>query len=150
MRWLLVKRLRPYVLLAGVASLALNLALLIPSIYMLQVFDRVFSSRSEETLTMLSLLALLALVLGYFLDSVRAETLAWAGRGLDRFLSPRALAGSLQHAAANAGRGDTEALRDIASLRTFLGSSGVLALFDAPWLPLCSRAERGLGPGSGS
>src|SRR5882757_7288451 len=104
MRWLLMKRLRPYVLLAAGASLLLNLALLVPSVYMLQVFDRVFSSRSEETLAMLSLLAL---VLGYFLDSVRAEALAWAGRALDRYLSPQALAGSLQHAAMHAGTGNT-------------------------------------------
>ena len=54
MRWLFVAGLRPFVLLAGAASLLLNLALLMPSIYMMQVFDRVFSSRSVETLAMLS------------------------------------------------------------------------------------------------
>jgi len=62
MRWLLARRLRPFVLLAAGASIALNLALLVPSIYMLQVFDRVLSSRSNETLSMLSLLAAIALV----------------------------------------------------------------------------------------
>jgi len=136
MRWLLSKRLRSYALLAGAASLILNLALLIPSIYMLQVFDRVFSSRSEETLLMLSLLALLALVLGYFVDSVRAEALGCAGRVLDRHLSPRALAGSLQHAALYAGTGNTDVLRDISALRNFLASGGMLAIFDAPWVPI--------------
>lgn len=136
MRWLFVSRLRPWVLLAAGASLVLNLALLIPSIYMLQVFDRVFASRSDETLLMLSLLALLALVLGYFADSVRASALAWAARSMDRFLSPLALESSLRRAAANAGRGDTDVLRDIGQLRTFLSSNGVLAMFDAPWLPL--------------
>jgi PrtD family type I secretion system ABC transporter len=85
---------------------------------------------------MLSLLALLALVLGYFLDSVRAEALAWAGRALDRYLSPQALAGSLQHAAMHAGTGNTDALRDVSAMRTFLGSAGVLALFDLPWVPV--------------
>jgi ATP-binding cassette, subfamily C, type I secretion system permease/ATPase len=136
MRWLFVSRLRPLVLLAAGASLVLNLALLIPSIYMLQVFDRVFASRSDETLLMLSLLALLALGLGYFADSVRASALAWAARSLDRFLSPLALESSLRRAAANAGRGETDVLRDIGQLRSFLSSNGVLALFDAPWLPL--------------
>src|SRR4051812_9448236 len=126
MRWLLSKRLRSYALLAGAASLILNLALLIPSIYMLQVFDRVFSSRSEETLVMLSLLALVALVLGYFVDSVRAEALGCAGRALDRHLSPRALAGTLQHAAVHAGTGNTDVLRDISALRNFLASGGML------------------------
>ena len=135
MRWLFVSRLRPFVLLACTASIALNLALLIPSIYMLQVFDRVLSSRSNETLAMLSLLAALALVLGYFADSVRARSLAWAGRSLDRFLSPLALENSLKQAAVNS-RGGEDVLRDIGQLRGFLSSGGILALFDAPWLPL--------------
>ena len=61
MGWLFVKHLRPFVLLASAASLLLNLALLMPAIYMVQVFDRVFASRSMETLVMLTALALLAL-----------------------------------------------------------------------------------------
>ena len=92
MSWLFVGRLRPFVLLAAAASLVLNLALLMPSIYMMQVFDRVFSSRSIETLVMLSALTLLALVLGYCMDVARARALGWAGRALDRHLSPAALA----------------------------------------------------------
>ena len=136
MRWLFVKRLRPFVLLAGGASLLLNLALLMPALYMMQVFDRVFTSRSLETLAMLSALVLLALALSYFLDTVRARALAWAGRALDRRLSPAALASALQRAAAPACRADTDALRDITQLRAFLSGSGILALFDAPWLPL--------------
>ncbi len=136
MNWLFVKRLRPFVLLAGGASLLLNLAMLMPALYMLQVFDRVFTSRSVETLVMLTLLVLLALGLCYFADTVRARALAWAGRALDRQLSPVALAGSLRQAAGIAGRADNDALRDITQLRAFLGGTGILALFDAPWLPL--------------
>ena len=62
MRWLFVARLRPFVLLAAAASLVLNLALLVPSLYMLQVFERVFASRSLETLLMLSLLGLVLVI----------------------------------------------------------------------------------------
>ena len=54
MRWLIASRLRPFMLLAASASLVLNLMLLMPAVYMLQVFDRVFASRSLETLAMLS------------------------------------------------------------------------------------------------
>jgi PrtD family type I secretion system ABC transporter len=107
-----------------------------PALYMMQVFDRVFSSQSVETLVMLSMLVLLALGLGYFVDTVRARALAWAGRALDRRLSPIALTGCLRRAAGTTRRGDTDALRDIAQLRAFLSGSGILALFDAPWLPL--------------
>src|SRR5262245_55826164 len=132
MSWLFVGRLRPFVLLAAAASLALNLALLMPSIYMMQVFDRVFSSRSTETLVMLSALTLLALMLGYRMDVARARALGWAGRSLDRRLTPPALASVVGEAAGVAGRGNTDVLRDIAQLRGFLSSSGVQALFDAP------------------
>ncbi|MEO8133908.1 MAG: type I secretion system permease/ATPase [Betaproteobacteria bacterium] len=136
MRWLFVAQLRPFVLLAGTASLLLNLALLMPSIYMMQVFDRVFSSRSVETLAMLSALAFLALVLGYCMDIVRSRALGWAGRSLDRRLSPAALASVLRDAAGVAGRANTDVLRDIAQLRAFLSGTGINALFDAPWLPI--------------
>jgi PrtD family type I secretion system ABC transporter len=136
MSWLFVARLRPFVLLAGAASLLLNLALLMPSIYMTQVFDRVFSSRSLETLIMLSALALLALALGFCMDVVRARALAWSGRSIDRRLSPTALAGVLRDAAGVGGRANTDVLRDIAQMRTFLSGTGIHAMFDAPWLPI--------------
>jgi len=136
MSWLFAAQLRPFVLLAGVASLVLNLALLMPSIYMMQVFDRVFSSRSVETLMMLSVLALLALALGYCMDVVRARALSWSGRALDRRLSSAALASVLREAAGVAGRVNNDVLRDIAQLRAFLSGSGIHALFDAPWLPI--------------
>ena len=136
MRWLFAPPLRPLVLLAGAVSLVLNLALLAPAVYMLQVFDRVFASRSLETLAMLSLLAALALGLAYFMDAVRAGALAWAARALDRRLSPAALASVLHDAAAPGTRPDNDLLRDIGQLRSFLGGNGVHALFDAPWVPL--------------
>lgn len=136
MSWLFSKRLRSFVLLAGGASLLLNLALLMPALYMMQVFDRVFTSRSIETLVMLSVLVVLTLALAYFVDTVRARALAFAGRSLDRKLSATALVHSLQHAANVGGRPDTDALRDITHLRAFLSGSGILALFDAPWLPI--------------
>ncbi len=136
MSWLFVRRLRSFVLLAAATSFVLNVALLMPAIYMMQVFDRVLTSNSVETLLMLSLITLLFLVLGSFVDTVRARALAWAGRSLDRKLAPAAIRSSLQEAAAAPGRADTDALRDIAQLRTFLSGPGVLALFDAPWATL--------------
>jgi PrtD family type I secretion system ABC transporter len=114
----------------------LNLALLMPAIYMMQVFDRVFASRSVETLVMLSLITLLFLVLGYFVDTARTRALASAGRSLDRQLSAIALDTSLREAALRDGRGEGDLLRDIAKLRSFLSGTGILAMFDAPWLPL--------------
>jgi len=78
MRWLFSPALLPLTLLAGIASLVLNLTMLVPALYMLQVFDRVFSSRSIETLAMLTLMAVISLGLMYFMDTTRAAALAAA------------------------------------------------------------------------
>ena len=136
MNWLLLPRLRPFVALAATASLLLNLALVVPSLYMLEVFDRVFSSRSVETLTMLSALTLFALLLGLCMDRARAWLLARAGRIVDEALSQPALAAALNESATARLRADRSALQDIARLRGFLASPAVHALFDAPWLPI--------------
>ncbi|HET7204017.1 MAG TPA: type I secretion system permease/ATPase [Steroidobacteraceae bacterium] len=136
MSWLLSKGLRSFVLLAAAASLLLNVALLMPALYMMQVFDRVFASGSVETLVMLSAITLLFLVLSWFLDVARTRSLGLAGRSLERLLSPAALRGALEQASSGVGRADADALRDIAQLRGLLGGSGILALFDAPWLPV--------------
>ena len=136
MRWLFAAPLRPFVLLAAGASLLLNLAMLVPSLFALQVFDRVLTSRSIETLVMLSALTLLALGFAYCMDVARSRALAAAGRTLHRVLSPAALEQALCRAAARAPDTGADRLRDVTQLRNFLGSSGVRALFDAPWLPI--------------
>ena len=78
----------------------------------------------------------LFLALAYFVDAVRARALSFAGRSLDRLLSPAALESALSAVASGPRRVDTDALRDIAQLRGLLNGGGILALFDAPWLPV--------------
>src|SRR5882672_9148999 len=128
--------LRPYLLFAGLFSLAMNLLLLAPPLYMLQVFDRVLTSRSGETLFVLTLAVALALVTMAALDVVRAYLLAALGAALDRRLGPKVLDGLLGDTARLGGREHANALRDVHSLRSFFSGSGILALFDAPWLPV--------------
>ncbi|HUQ08698.1 MAG TPA: type I secretion system permease/ATPase [Steroidobacteraceae bacterium] len=137
MHWLLARQIRPFIKLAAVASLLLNLALLAPALYMLQVFDRVFASGSIETLVMLAIPVGALLALAYCMDAARSRALAAAGRRLESCLAPEALASQLDQRAA--GRPDPErgdALRDVAQLRRLLAGPGVVALFDAPWVPL--------------
>jgi PrtD family type I secretion system ABC transporter len=135
MNWLLARQIRPFVKLAAIASLMLNLALLAPALYMLQVFDRVFASGSIETLVMLGIPVLVMLVLGYHMDAARGRTLAAAGRRVESCLAPEALATQLDDTARGAPR-DDDALRDVSQLRRLLGGPGVVALFDAPWVPI--------------
>jgi ATP-binding cassette, subfamily C, type I secretion system permease/ATPase len=125
-----------YFAYAGLFSLAINALLLVPAIYMLQVFDRVLSGRSEETLAMLSAGALIALAMMAALDVVRGKLLAACGVALDRKLGPSVLQGLLEQTARLGGAEYLNGLRDVATLRGFLVGPGIIALFDAPWLPL--------------
>ena len=134
MGWLLARQIRPYMTLAALASLLLNLALLAPALYMLQVFDRVFASGSIETLIMLSVPLLAMLVFGHFMDAARARVLAAAGRRVEATMAPAALASQIHDSAA--GTRIEDSLRDVAQLRGMLASPAVIALFDACWVPV--------------
>ena len=110
------------------------------SVYMLQVYDRVLPSRSIETLIYLTLIAGGALAAMAALDVLRSRILVRLGVWIDRMLSP-ALFG---RAVENTLRGlpyRTEALRDLATIRTYLGGAGIMALFDAPWMPIISPSS---------
>ena len=132
----MIAALRPYLLFAGLFSFAINLLLLASPLYMLQVFDRVLTSRSNETLVLLTLGTAIALLSMAALDVVRSWLLAALGRALDRMVGPKVLDGLLGEAARLGTRDHAHALRDVHALRTFLSGAGVLALFDAPWLPV--------------
>jgi PrtD family type I secretion system ABC transporter len=131
-----ILRFKPFFVHAGLFSLVINLLMLVPPLYMLQVFDRVISSRHEETLVLLSIVAVAALLMMAFLDILRARLLGAAGIALDRALGPQVLDGLLAQTARLSGAGYLNGLRDVNALRTFLTGNGIFALFDAPWLPI--------------
>lgn len=133
---LLFKQFRPFFLYAGFFSLFINLLLLAPALYMLQVFDRVLTSRHEETLVLLTLLTFGALVVMMFLEVLRSRLLAGAAVALDRRLGPRVLSSLLEGARQPGGTDNVHGLKDLGTLRTFLTGPAMLSLFDAPWLPI--------------
>src|SRR4051812_6143732 len=114
----------------------MNLLLLAPPLYMLQVFDRVLTSRSNETLVALTLAAAIALMAMAALDLVRSYLLAALGRAIDRMVGPKVIDSLLGSAARLGTREHAYALRDVNALRSFFSGAGILALFDAPWLPV--------------
>lgn len=132
----IVERFRPYFFYAGLFSLCINVLLLAPSLYMLQVFDRVITSRSTETLVMLTLAATTALVVMGMLDLLRTHLLGAAAAAMEARIGPRVLDGLLANAAKLGGTEYVHGLRDVGILRGFLTGNGIFALFDAPWLPL--------------
>jgi PrtD family type I secretion system ABC transporter len=103
---------------------------------MLLVFDRVVTSRSVETLTMLAILAVGALLFMAYLDVIRSRLLTGAAVALEKLLGPRVLEDMVRRGTTPSGRESLHGLRDVAALRAFLTGPGVVALFDAPWVPV--------------
>jgi PrtD family type I secretion system ABC transporter len=126
---------RGYFLTAGIFSLAINLLYLAAPLYMLQVYDRVISSASIVTLVMLTIALLVALAALSGLDWVRARVLTRASIRLDRVLSGRVVAATVENTA-RGGAGRSQPLRDFDNFRQFITGSGIHAIFDLPWAPI--------------
>jgi len=132
----LLKPLRPVLVYAALFSLAINVLLLAPALYLLQVFDRVLTSRHEETLVMLTLVALIALVMSVVLDVLRGWLLAAAAVMLDRRIGPLALERIVTNKARLRPGDSAGGLRDVNTVRQFVSGQGILSLFDTPWMPI--------------
>jgi ATP-binding cassette subfamily C protein len=113
-----------------------NLLLLAPSIYLLQIYDRVLSSRSADTLLMLTLIVAFAVVIGGILDALRRAALGRIGGWLDDRLRASVLAACFEHADRSDPARASEAYRDLAMLRQFAESGACPMLFDVLWSPL--------------
>ena len=113
-----------------------NLLLLAPSIYLLQIYDRVLSSRSADTLIMLTLIVAFAVVVGGVLDALRRAMLGRIGAWLDDGLRPAVLSACLEHACRSGPARASEAYRDLSSLRQLAESGACPMLFDVLWSPL--------------
>jgi len=124
---------RPLLHVAGL-SFFVNLLLLAPALFMLQVFDRVLTSQSGETLLVLMLGVGVALALMLVLDCLRARLQGVAGNIVSESLSPTVTKIVVAQGARRNGRGSSESLRDVGALRALFSAQGLLALFDSPWV----------------
>jgi len=120
----------------GAFSFAINLLLLVPAIYMLQIYDRVLTSRNEATLYMLTLIMVGLCLLEALLEFVRSRVLVRAGAALDLRLGPRVFDASFERYLRQRGANPGQALGDLATIRQFLTGRGLFAFFDMPWAPL--------------
>lgn len=121
---------------AAAFSAGVNVLTLVPSMYMLQIFDRVLASRSIETLAMLTIMTVGSLLFLGSLEIVRARILATMGLLLERRLGGELFHSVLDGASRVGGRVQSGLLRDITQLRGFLGSPTALSLMDLPWIPV--------------
>ncbi|MBB4066568.1 ABC transporter transmembrane domain-containing protein [Gellertiella hungarica] len=126
-----LSNLRGYYSVAAAFSLAINLLYLAGPLYMLQVYDRVMSSGSLVTLTMLSLILLVSYAALVLLDGVRSRILNRAGLRIDALLSRRVMMAALERPELR-----SQPMRDLDTVRFFATGAGVQALFDVPWIPI--------------
>ncbi len=125
---------RSALLMVALFSFAVNVLLLTVPVYMMQVYDRVLSSQSMDTLLMLSILAVGALILLGIFDTLRQFVLTRTGVRLEAQLGGPLLASAI----ANRTAGDTseiQGLRDLSQLRMFITSPAIMAVFDLPLTP---------------
>jgi ATP-binding cassette subfamily C protein len=117
---------------AAVFSALVNLLYLAPTLYMLQVYDRVVPTQGRLTLVFLTLAVVLALSALSLLDMMRTRLMVRISMRLDRRLSGAVMAATL----GRAGALSKQAMRELDTLRQTLSGAGVLALCDAPWTPI--------------
>ncbi len=122
---------------AAFFSIFVNFLMLTGPLFMLQVYDRVLGSRSEETLTALfGLMAFLFLIMG-ILDWARGRILTRMGAHFQARLDRRVFSAILRKSARGMENKETEnQLKDLEVVQRFFSSPVFAALFDLPWTPI--------------
>ena len=121
---------------AIVFSALVNLLFIVPMLYMLQVYERVVPTRGHTTLYMLTLVLLLGLATMAALDTIRSRLLVKAGVRLDELLARTILQSTLGRANQNGQRNALQAMREFDVLRQAMTGPAILAVLDAPWVPV--------------
>lgn len=121
----------------GLFSMFINLLMLVPAFYMLQVYDRVVTSGSIPTLVMLTLVMVLLMVTMGSLEWVRSRIMVRVSTRIDTLLGGRLFDASFKQALYSGGmNANAQPLSDLTGLRQFLTGNGLFAFFDAPWVPI--------------
>ncbi|QKJ88774.1 type I secretion system permease/ATPase [Paramixta manurensis] len=121
----------------GIFTALINMLMLAPSIYMLQVYDRVLPSANSMTLLMLTLMVLGMYAIMGLLEYIRSMVVICISNDIDRQLNTRVYTAAFR---AGLKEGPTDkagqALGDLTTLRQFITGNGLFTLFDAPWFPI--------------
>ena len=124
--------LKPVILKAIGFSTLISLLALMPTVYMLEVYDRVVNSRSGMTLLMLTVLIVLAYAVMELLEKIRGALMRAAGVQVDEALSKRVYDAMFQGFLKRRVGGSSQVLNDLKTIREFLASPALMAIFEAP------------------
>ncbi|WP_211305513.1 type I secretion system permease/ATPase [Xenorhabdus cabanillasii] len=120
----------------GLFTAFINLLMLVPSIYMLQIYDRVLPSGNEMTLLMLTLITLGMYAIIGGLEYIRSMVVIRVGSQFDMCLNQRVYTASYESNLKNGSTDAGQMLNDLSTIRQFLTGSALFAFFDAPWFPV--------------
>ena len=132
----LAKSLRPLLIPVAVFSGVCNILMLVPSLYMMQVYDRVLASYSVPTLVMLSLIVLVLYAVLGGLEWVRSRLLIDVGDRFDAGLANRVFTAAYERNLRQGKGHPGAAMQDVASVRQFIAGPGVMTAMDIPWVPI--------------
>jgi ATP-binding cassette subfamily C protein/ATP-binding cassette subfamily C exporter for protease/lipase/ATP-binding cassette subfamily C protein EexD len=132
---LAVRECRPAFFVVGLFSLVINLLMLAPAIYMLQVYDRVLTTGSFETLLMLTIIAGIVLLVISVMESYRTNITIRTGVWLNDRVGPALIERGVR-ARIDGNATDGQPMRDLTQVQSFVATNGLSFLFDAPWLPV--------------
>lgn len=132
----IIKKSKNCLIYAGIFSFFVNLLMLTPPLYMLQLYDRVVTSRSGSTLFFLTLIVIfLFICLGIF-EVLRSRILIIFSNQLDQNLSNRVYDAIFKLSSKHPTKVGSFAMNDLISVKQYMSSNGVFAFLDAPWLPV--------------
>lgn len=127
---------KPQYFTVAVLSAIINIIMLVPSLYMLQVYDRVLSSRNESTLLLLTLIIIIAYLVMSGLDYVRSFIAIRISSKVDMLLNARIYSAAFMQNLMARGVNAGQSLQDLATIRQFLSGNSLFAFFDVPWFPV--------------
>ncbi len=120
----------------AVFTAVINILMLVPSIYMLEVYDRVLVSRNETTLYVLTFMCVALFALIAILEYIRSMVVIRVGAKMDTFLNNRVFTAAFEQNLRSVGVNAGQALNDLTTIRQFVTGNGMFAFFDAPWFPI--------------
>ncbi|CAN1486186.1 ArpD ABC-type protease/lipase transport system, ATPase and permease components [Caulobacteraceae bacterium] len=127
---------RPAIVSAAIFSLGVNILFLSLPLYTIQVYSRVLSSGSLQTLFVITIIAIFAFIVSEFLDFLQSRILAGFGTMLDQRVSGHIFAALFDGIVRRDAQAGAQALRDLDSFRQTITGPSIAVLFDVPWTPV--------------
>lgn len=117
-------------------SVMINLLMLTPTFYMLQIYDRILLSQSELTLLFTTLLIIFLFLLMSGSEWLRSKWLVYISIEFNEKLNSLVFNGSFENSLMRQHQNPTQSFNELLQLRQFLTGNGMIAFFDMPWTPI--------------